>query len=180
MKRWVPEQMERTGATALAAAAEGCSSIRAWCLHLDVGREKSVKALEQGMVDDNMILLCSQSEVKHRRTDPGRYLPSRHHCQSEADAQAAERHDPRAGGRLDARRDRRSMCRTTNSTKSSCGNCRSGDATDPEIDALMRTVLSQFEHYINLSKKVTPETLAAVATSTSRAGWRTSSPAICR
>lgn len=33
----------------------------------------------------------------------------------------------------------------------------------PETDALMRTVLTQFEHYINLSKKVTPETLAAVS-----------------
>ena len=32
-------------------------------LHLDVGREKSVKALEKAMVDDNLILLCSQSEV---------------------------------------------------------------------------------------------------------------------
>ncbi|MGV2643957.1 endopeptidase La, partial [Clostridium perfringens] len=34
---------------------------------------------------------------------------------------------------------------------------------DPEVSALMRTVLSQFENYINLSKKVTPETLAAVS-----------------
>ncbi|EBD8094974.1 endopeptidase La, partial [Salmonella enterica] len=33
----------------------------------------------------------------------------------------------------------------------------------PETDALMRTVLNQFENYINLSKKVTPETLAAVS-----------------
>ena len=32
-------------------------------LHLDVGREKSVKALEKAMVEDNLILLCSQSEV---------------------------------------------------------------------------------------------------------------------
>jgi ATP-dependent Lon protease len=32
-------------------------------LHLDVGREKSVKALEQCMIDDHMILLCSQSEI---------------------------------------------------------------------------------------------------------------------
>ncbi|GJM74804.1 hypothetical protein HMSSN036_70200 [Paenibacillus macerans] len=37
------------------------------------------------------------------------------------------------------------------------------ETVDPEIDALMRTVLTQFEHYINLSKKVTPETLAAVS-----------------
>ena len=32
-------------------------------LHLDVGREKSVKALEKAMIEDNLILLCSQSEV---------------------------------------------------------------------------------------------------------------------
>ncbi|CAK4845545.1 unnamed protein product [Aphanomyces euteiches] len=37
------------------------------------------------------------------------------------------------------------------------------EKSDPETDALMRTVLHQFEHYINLSKKVTPETLAAVS-----------------
>jgi ATP-dependent Lon protease len=35
--------------------------------------------------------------------------------------------------------------------------------SDSEVDALIRTVLGQFEHYINLSKKVTPETLAAVS-----------------
>ena len=32
-------------------------------LHLDVGREKSVRALDRAMLDDHMILLCSQSEV---------------------------------------------------------------------------------------------------------------------
>ena len=37
------------------------------------------------------------------------------------------------------------------------------DSGDPEVDALMRTVLNQFEHYITLSKKVTPETHAAVS-----------------
>ena len=34
---------------------------------------------------------------------------------------------------------------------------------EPEIDALMRSVLKQFESYISLSKKITPETLAAVS-----------------
>jgi ATP-dependent Lon protease len=34
---------------------------------------------------------------------------------------------------------------------------------DSEIDALMRSVLNQFENYIHLSKKITPETLAAVS-----------------
>ena len=33
----------------------------------------------------------------------------------------------------------------------------------PQVDALMRSVLSQFENYVSLSKKVTPETYAAVS-----------------
>jgi len=33
----------------------------------------------------------------------------------------------------------------------------------PEVDALMRSVLNQFENYISLSKKITPETLTTVA-----------------
>jgi ATP-dependent Lon protease len=37
------------------------------------------------------------------------------------------------------------------------------ETDDPEVDALMRSVLSQFEHYISLSKKITPETHAAVS-----------------
>ncbi len=32
-------------------------------LHLDVGRDKSVKALERAMVEVNLILLCSQAEI---------------------------------------------------------------------------------------------------------------------
>src|SRR5690606_7958927 len=33
----------------------------------------------------------------------------------------------------------------------------------PQVDALMRAVLTQFENYVSLSKKVTPETYAAVS-----------------
>jgi CubicO group peptidase (beta-lactamase class C family) len=36
-------------------------------------------------------------------------------------------------------------------------------STNPEIDTLMRTVLSQFEHYINLSKKITSWALDAIS-----------------
>ena len=32
-------------------------------LHLDVGRENRLSALERAMLEDHMILLCSQSEV---------------------------------------------------------------------------------------------------------------------
>lgn len=131
-------------------------------LHLDVGREKSVRALEKAMVEDNMILLCSQSEVNIE--------------------------DPKTEDiyKIGTVAKIRQMLKLPNGTIRVLveGIIRSEiieyvqneehlevwardlpeqETADPEVDALMRTVLSQFEHYINLSKKVTPETLAAVS-----------------
>lgn len=131
-------------------------------LHLDVGREKSVRALEKAMVEDNMILLCSQSEVNIE--------------------------DPKTEDiyKIGTVAKIRQMLKLPNGTIRVLveGIIRSEiieyvqneehlevwakdlpeqESADPEVDALMRTVLSQFEHYINLSKKVTPETLAAVS-----------------
>ncbi|MBB6729288.1 endopeptidase La [Cohnella zeiphila] len=131
-------------------------------LHLDVGREKSVKALEQCMVDDHMILLCSQSEVNiEEPTQEDIY---------------------RVGTIAKVRQ----MLKLPNGTirvlvegvvRAEIEQYLPNDqfyevvarelpdqlSGDSELDALMRAVLSQFENYINLSKKVTPETLAAVS-----------------
>lgn len=131
-------------------------------LHLDVGREKSVRALEKAMVEDNLILLCSQSEVNIE--EPGQ--------------------DDifRVGTVANVRQ----MLKLPNGTirvlvegveRAEIINYIDNDEYyevmarelleeedgDQECDALMRTVLNQFEHYITLSKKVTPETLAAVS-----------------
>ncbi|AHV98607.1 endopeptidase La [Paenibacillus sabinae] len=131
-------------------------------LHLDVGREKSVKALEKAMVEDNLILLCSQSEVNIE--EPG------------------QEDIFRVGTVANVRQ----MLKLPNGTirvlvegveRAEIINYTDNEEyyevfarelpeqpdTDPESDALMRTVLNQFEHYITLSKKVTPETLAAVS-----------------
>jgi ATP-dependent protease La len=131
-------------------------------LHLDVGRDKSVRALEKSMIDDHMILLCSQSEVNIE--DP-----------TEDDIY-------RVGTIAKVRQ----MLKLPNGTirvlvegvvRAEIVDYVSNDqfyevtvlelpepeTDDPEVDALMRSVLSQFEHYISLSKKVTPETLAAVS-----------------
>ncbi|AZS17068.1 endopeptidase La [Paenibacillus lutimineralis] len=131
-------------------------------LHLDVGREKSVKALEKAMVDDNLILLCSQSEVNIEEPTQEDIF------------------------RIGTVAKVRQMLKLPNGTIRVLveGMERAEimeyldneeyyeviaverpeiEPAEPEVDALMRTVLTQFEHYINLSKKVTPETLAAVS-----------------
>ncbi|MFD2612544.1 endopeptidase La [Paenibacillus gansuensis] len=131
-------------------------------LHLDVGREKSVKALEKAMIEDSMILLCSQSEVNiEEPTKEDIYrigtvakvrqmlkLPNgtiRVLVEGMTRAEIVEFLDNDDFYEVEAR------------------DLPEQETTDSEIDALMRTVLTQFEHYINLSKKVTPETLAAVS-----------------
>jgi ATP-dependent Lon protease len=131
-------------------------------LHLDVGREKSVRALEKAMVDDNLLLLCSQAEV------------------SIDDPKPEDIYKVGTVSKI------RQMLKLPNGTIRVLveGIIRSEiveyipndhhlevwardlpeeEVADPELNALMRTALSQFENYIHLSKKVTPETLAAVA-----------------
>ncbi|WDF51931.1 endopeptidase La [Paenibacillus sp. KACC 21273] len=131
-------------------------------LHLDVGRDKSVKALEKAMVDDNLILLCSQSEVSIEEPSQDEIF------------------------RIGTVAKVRQMLKLPNGTirvlvegleraeiiqyidneeyyEVQAKELPEEETNDPEVSALMRTVLTQFEHYINLSKKVTPETLAAVS-----------------
>jgi ATP-dependent Lon protease len=131
-------------------------------LHLDVGRDKSIKALEQAMLEDHAILLCSQSEVNLE--------------------EPATDDIYRVGTIANIRQ----MLKLPNGTirvlvegiiraeiteylpndqyfEVMAKDLPEVEATDSEIDALMRTVLNQFEYYINLSKKVTPETLSAVS-----------------
>ncbi|WP_017814091.1 endopeptidase La [Paenibacillus shenyangensis] len=131
-------------------------------LHLDVGRDKSVKALEKAMVDDNLILLCSQSEVNIEEPSPDEIfkigtiakvrqmlkLPNgtiRVLVEGLERAEIIEYMDNEEYYEVQAR------------------ELTEEENNDPEVHALMRTVLTEFEHYINLSKKVTPETMAAVS-----------------
>lgn len=131
-------------------------------LHLDVGREKSVKALEQCMVEDHMILLCSQSEV-------GIEEPTQEDIYRVGTISMVRQMLKLPNGTIRvlvegvARAEIEQYLPNEQYYEVLVRELEETGEGDPEVDALMRAVLGQFEHYITLSKKVTPETLAAVS-----------------
>lgn len=131
-------------------------------LHLDVGREKSVRALEKAMVEDNLILLCSQSEVNIE--EPGR--EDIYRVGTVANVRQMLKLPNGTIRVLVEGVERAEIIHYTDNEEYYEVMARElpeQEDVDQESDALMRSVLSQFEHYITLSKKVTPETLAAVS-----------------
>ncbi len=131
-------------------------------LHLDVGREKSVRALDKAMLEDHMILLATQMDTQ-------------------IDDPAAE--DIYTVGTV-ARV--KQMMKLPNGTirvlvegierakiisfmeEDDWFEVRAEILTPterdhPEVDALVRAVTQQFEQFLQVSKKHTPETHAAVA-----------------
>lgn len=131
-------------------------------LHLDVGREKSVRALDRAMIDDHMILLCSQSEVNIEE-------PSQEDIYRVGTIARVRQMLKLPNGTIRVlvegvvRAEIVDYLPNDDFYEVTVKEKPEAESTDPEIDALMRTVLNQFEHYINLSKKVTPETHAAVS-----------------
>ncbi len=131
-------------------------------LHLDVGRDKSVRALERAMVDDHMILLCSQSEVNIEE-------PTEEDIYKVGTIAKVRQMLKLPNGTIRVlvegvvRAEVQSYVANEEFYEVMAKELPEEETDDPEVDALMRSVLSQFEHYISLSKKVTPETYAAVS-----------------
>lgn len=131
-------------------------------LHLDVGRDKSVQALEKAMVEDHLIFLTTQKDVTLE--EPGEEdiyqmgtltkvkqmlkLPNgtiRVLVEGLNRAQIIEFYDDETqfSAKVEVYED--------------------SDEKGIEHQALMRTLLEYFEQYIKMSKKITPETFAATA-----------------
>ncbi|ANY70395.1 endopeptidase La [Paenibacillus sp. BIHB 4019] len=131
-------------------------------LHLDVGRDKSVRALERAMVDDHMILLCSQSEVNIEE-------PTEEDIYRVGTIAKVRQMLKLPNGTIRVlvegvlRAEIMDYLPTEEFYEVMVKEFPEEETTDPEVDALMRSVLSQFEHYTSLSKKITPETHAAVS-----------------
>ncbi|WP_047150593.1 endopeptidase La [Aneurinibacillus tyrosinisolvens] len=131
-------------------------------LHLDVGRAKSVKALEKAMVDDNLILLSTQEEVHIEE-------PSKEEIFDIGTIAKVKQMLKLPNGTIRVLVEGIGRARIEDylqddeyfEVQISC--LEETEQADAEIEALMRTVLANFEQYINLSKKIIPETFASVS-----------------
>jgi len=130
-------------------------------LHLDVGREKSVRALEKAMVDENLILLATQTEVHIEEPTPDEI----YHVGTISRIKQMLKL-PNGTIRVLVEGLYRAKIVQFKEEKEfyevEVEELPNIEEDSQEIEALMRTTINHFEQYIRLSKKLTPETLATV------------------
>ncbi len=130
-------------------------------IHLDVGREKSVKAIEETMVQDRIIFLATQkeaqtdepqesdiyeigtiAEVKQLLKLPGGTIRVLVEGLSRGKIERYIEHEPHF--------------------KVEVADFPESEVVTPEIEALMRSLTSQFEQFVKMSKRIPPETVVTV------------------
>lgn len=131
-------------------------------LHLDVGREKSIQALEKAMVDENLILLSTQRELQIENPEPkdiysvGTIVKVRQMLKL-----------PNGTIRVLVEGMKRARIleyvKTDQYFEVRYEEIQEINRDDLDIMALMRSVLDHFEQYLRLSKKLSPDIYAAVA-----------------
>ncbi len=131
-------------------------------LHLDVGREKSIQALEKAMVDDHLIFLTTQKEVSIDE-------PTEDDLYTTGTITKVKQMLKLPNGTIRVLVEGLTRGKVVSFDEE--GNYFSVHVEpfedvpekDVEDEALMRTMLDYFEQYIKLSKKISAETFASVA-----------------
>ncbi|MDN5347262.1 MAG: ATP-dependent Lon protease [Clostridia bacterium] len=130
-------------------------------IHLDVGRERSIKAIEEAMIHDRAIFLAMQKEAQ--TDDPGQrdIYPT-------GTVAEIKQLLKLPGGTI------RILVEGINRAKIlrylsydpylkvEIEEFPSLVENDNEIEALMRNLINEFEHYVKMSKKIPPETLVSI------------------
>ncbi|MEL7623339.1 MAG: endopeptidase La [Clostridiales bacterium] len=130
-------------------------------MHLDVGREKSIKALEAAMMSRNQILLLAQKDSD--QDDPG--IDDLHRIGTVADIKQMLK---LPGGTVRvlvegaARAALKELTAQTSFMEAVFTFVEDQDESSLIMEAAARTLTEQFEKYVRLSKKVTPESVAAI------------------
>ena len=131
-------------------------------LHLDVGRDKSIQALEQAAMDENIIFLAMQKEMN---IDD----PKEDDIYSVGTVAKVKQMLKLPNGTLRVlveglhRAEVVEFIEEENIVQVSIKTVTEEVEDDLEEKALMRTLLEHFEQYIKVSKKVSNETFATVA-----------------
>lgn len=131
-------------------------------LHLNVGREKSVQALEKAMIKDNLILLATQREIQIEE-------PTEEEIYSVGTVASVRQLLKLPNGTLRVLVEgikRARILRYLNTEEYyevEIEELAEKDYADIDTEALMRAVLDHFEQYLRLSKKLSAETYSAVA-----------------
>ncbi|PFB29255.1 endopeptidase La [Bacillus cereus] len=131
-------------------------------LHLDVGRDKSIQALEQAAMDENIIFLAMQKEMN---IDD----PKEDDIYSVGTVAKVKQMLKLPNGTLRVlveglhRAEVVEFIEEENVVQVSIKTVTEEVGDDLEEKALMRTLLEHFEQYIKVSKKVSNETFATVA-----------------
>ena len=131
-------------------------------LHLDVGRERSIKALDEAMVNDSKIMLVAQKEAQIDEPEPDDLYPL-------GTIANIKQMLKLPGGTIRVLVEGLSRARimvfldTEPFIKVEAEEIEEDEFKDTEREALIRSVLVQFEQYIKLSKKVSPEILSTVS-----------------
>ncbi len=131
-------------------------------LHLDVGRDKSIQALEQAAMDENIIFLAMQKEMN---IDD----PKEDDIYSVGTVAKVKQMLKLPNGTLRVlveglhRAEVVEFIEEENVVQVSIKTITEEVEADLEEKALMRTLLEHFEKYIKVSKKVSNETFATVA-----------------
>jgi ATP-dependent Lon protease len=131
-------------------------------LHLDVGRERSVNALEQAMVEDSLVLLVAQKEARVDDPKPEEIYGIGTIAQIKQMLKL-----PGGTIRVLVEGLSRATIRDYKATEPyfqvQVDEIPEDSSRNIEIEALMRSVIFQFEQYIRLSKKIPPETLVTIS-----------------
>ena len=131
-------------------------------LHLDVGRERSVKSLEEAMVGDNRILLMAQKDAKVDEPAEGDLF-------SVGTVALIKQMIKLPGGTIRVLVEgltRAAVLRYLQNDpffKVEAELIPEETARTAEVEALRRSLLYQFEQYLKASRKIPPETLATVS-----------------
>lgn len=131
-------------------------------MHLDVGRENSIAALEKAMVDDNEILLVSQKQANLDEPGP-------EDLYSVGTVASIKQVLKLPGGTVRVLVEGMARARVVNFLDSTplflveVELLVEDSAVTPEIEAYMRALLHQFELYIKMSKKIPSDTLVTVS-----------------